>query len=153
MSMPSPTHPIGSLITKGMQPALQGVIPSALATCAADGTPNATFISQVFYVDDRHVALSFQFMNKTWRNLQENPVATVVITCPATFSEWKLRLWFLERQTEGPLFDHMEMLLHAMSSMLRTKAEFSFQSALLCRVESVQVVHGGISTLTAPRTA
>jgi hypothetical protein len=102
----------------------------------------------VFYVDDGHVALSFQFMNKTWRNLQENPVATVVVTCPATFSEWKLRLRFLEKQTEGPLFDEMEMLLLAMSSMLRAKAEFSFQSALLCRVEAVQVVYGGISNLT-----
>jgi hypothetical protein len=138
------------LITKAMQPALQGVIPSAMATCSADGMPNATFISQVFYVDDQHVALSFQFMNKTWRNLQQNPVATVVVTCPSTFAEWKLRLRFLEKQTQGPIFDHMEMLLHAVSSMLRAKAEFSFQSALLCRVESVQVVHGGINHLTYP---
>jgi predicted pyridoxine 5'-phosphate oxidase superfamily flavin-nucleotide-binding protein len=136
--------PAGPVITKEMQPALQGVLPCAIATCAADGTPNATFISQVFYVDDRHVALSFQFMNKTWRNLQENPVATVVITCPGTFAAWKLRLRFLEKQTEGPVFDQMDLLLHAMSSMLRVKAEFAFQAALLCRVESVKALYPGI---------
>ncbi len=136
--------PAGPVLTKEMQPALQGVLPCAIATCAADGTPNATFISQVFYVDDRHVALSFQFMNKTWRNLQENPVATVVVTCPATFAAWKLRLRFLEKQTEGPVFDQMDLLLHAMSSMLRMKAEFAFQAALLCRVEAIKVLYPGV---------
>jgi predicted pyridoxine 5'-phosphate oxidase superfamily flavin-nucleotide-binding protein len=134
--------PAGPVITREMQPALQGVIPSTLATCAADGTPNVTFISQVFYVDDRHVALSFQFMNKTWRNLQENPVATIILTCPATFAAWKLRLRFLEKQTEGPIFDQMDMVQQAVASMVRVA--FNFQAALLCRVESVKVLYPGI---------
>ncbi len=138
--MPTNHPPAGPLITKAMQPALQGVVPSTIATCAADGTPNATFISQVFYVDDHHVALSFQFMNKTWRNLQENPVATVVVTCPATFSMWKLGLRFLEKQTEGPIFDQMDMQHAAIVSMLRVQVKFNFQAALLCRVESVEVI-------------
>jgi flavin reductase (DIM6/NTAB) family NADH-FMN oxidoreductase RutF len=123
-----------------MQPALQGVVPSVIATCAADGTPNATFITQVFYVDNRHVALSFQFMNKTWRNLQENSVATVVVTCPSTFSMWKIGIRFLEKQNEGPLFDEMDMQHTALVSMLRVEVTFDFQAALLCRVESVEVL-------------
>lgn len=123
-----------------MQPALQGVVPSTIATCAADGTPNATFISQVFHVDDHHVALSFQYMNKTWRNLQENPVATVVITCPSTFSMWKLGLRFLEKQTAGPIFEQMDLEFAALVSMLRLQVTFDFQAALLCRVESVEVL-------------
>lgn len=28
-------------------PCLQGMIPAALSTCAPDGTPNITFISQI----------------------------------------------------------------------------------------------------------
>jgi predicted pyridoxine 5'-phosphate oxidase superfamily flavin-nucleotide-binding protein len=138
--MPTQNTPAGPLITKAMQPALQGVVPSTIATCAADGTPNVTFITQVFYVDDRHVALSFQFMNKTWRNLQENPVATVVVTCPSTFSMWKLELRFLERQTEGAIFDQMDLQLAALVSMLQVEVTFDFQAALLCRVESVEVL-------------
>ncbi len=130
-------HP---LITKAMHAALQGVVPATIATCAADGTPNATFISQVFYVDEGHVALSFQFMNKTWRNLQENPVATVLVTCPATFSMWKLQVRYLEKQTEGPIFDQMDMEHAALVSMLQVPVQFDFQAALICRVEAVEVL-------------
>jgi predicted pyridoxine 5'-phosphate oxidase superfamily flavin-nucleotide-binding protein len=123
-----------------MHAALQGVVPATIATCAADGTPNATFISQVFYVDEGHVALSFQFMNKTWRNLQENPVATVLVTCPATFSMWKLQVRYLEKQTEGPIFDQMDMEHAALVSMLQVPVQFDFQAALICRVEVVEVL-------------
>ena len=38
---------------------LEGIIPSFLATCDADGTPNISEISQVQYVDAEHVALSY----------------------------------------------------------------------------------------------
>ena len=34
----------------------QGILPGALATCAPDGTPNVTYLSQIRQVDERHVA-------------------------------------------------------------------------------------------------
>ena len=43
-----------------IKPAMQGVIPSQVVTCARDGTPNASTISQVYYVDGDHVALSVE---------------------------------------------------------------------------------------------
>ncbi len=130
-------------ITRQMLPAMQGVIPATLATAAPDGTPNVTYISQVFYVDEEHVALSWQFMNKTWRNLSENPRAAVVITCPDSFSMWKLRLRFVEKQTDGPVYDQMDMQLMAIASMYHADGLFNIKAALICRVEAVEVLYDG----------
>jgi len=44
-------------------------VPSIIATADSRGMPNVTYVSQVYFVDDRHVALSCQFFNKTRRNL------------------------------------------------------------------------------------
>jgi adenylate cyclase len=49
-----------------------------MATCAADGTPNITYLSQIQYVDPDHVGLSFQFFNKTRANVLANPYAQVL---------------------------------------------------------------------------
>lgn len=126
-------------ITKEMLPAMQGVVPVNLATCSKGGVPNITYISQVFYVDDNLVALSCQFMNKTWRNLQENPVAAVIITCPGTLWMWKLGLRYLEAQTEGPVFEQMDMQLAAISSLHRVpEGLFKIKSALICQVEQIE---------------
>ena len=46
-------------------PSLQGMFPSWITSCSKDGEPNTTVISQIWYVDEKHVALSFQFFNKT----------------------------------------------------------------------------------------
>jgi adenylate cyclase len=47
----------GPLDLDAIRPCLEGVIPGVMATCAADGTPSVTYISQVEYVDARHLAL------------------------------------------------------------------------------------------------
>jgi len=61
---------------------LQGVIPSWLATCSADGVPNVTILSIVHYVDEERVALTRQFFNKTTANLDANPWAQVIVVDP-----------------------------------------------------------------------
>src|SRR5688572_12635132 len=58
---------------------LDGGSPSVMVTCSADGKPNTTVISQVYYVDETHAALSFQFFSKTIRNVRENPRAFVCV--------------------------------------------------------------------------
>jgi hypothetical protein len=127
-TLPSPTLPAD------IKPAMQGVLPSTVVTCAADGTPNTSAISQVFWVDESHVALSHQFFNKTKRNVTENPKVCVYVICPETGSTWDLELAFERAETSGPTFDAMDMQIEAIASMVGMKGIFKLRSADIYRV-------------------
>jgi hypothetical protein len=120
----------------------QGVVPSVLATADASSVPNVTYISQVHLVDDRHVALSRQFFNKTSRNLEENPRAAVELFDPITFDAWRLRLRFLRTETEGPLFDAMALRIQAIASHTGMSGVFRLRGADVFEVERVEAVEG-----------
>jgi hypothetical protein len=117
--------------------AMQGVIPSHVVTCARDGTPNATAISQVYYVDPEHVALSHQFFNKTVQNVRENPRALVWVINPQTFDTWDLEVEFDHAETSGPIFDVLDMQIEAIASIVGLKGIFKLRSADIYRVVSV----------------
>jgi len=95
---------------------LEGIMPSVMATCSQDGVPNVSMISQVHYVDRDHVALSYQFFNKTRQNLLATRRASVTIIDPATFSRHRLALDYIETRTEGPLFESMKAKLAGIAS-------------------------------------
>jgi predicted pyridoxine 5'-phosphate oxidase superfamily flavin-nucleotide-binding protein len=118
--------------------ALEGVIPASIGTCSLDGTPNATYVSQVFYVDPEHVALSFQFFNKTVRNIEENPRACVIVTDPISAQAWTLEIEFERAEETGPVFDQMEMQLEAIASMQGMQDVFKLRAAHVYRVTEVR---------------
>jgi hypothetical protein len=120
-----------------IKPAMQGVIPSHIVTCSRDGIPNASVISQVYYVDPDHVALSHQFFNKTTRNVRENPHATVCVTHAETLETWDLDLEYDHSETDGPVFEAMDMQIEAIASMTGMKGIFKLRSADIYRVVSV----------------
>ncbi|HRK68418.1 MAG TPA: pyridoxamine 5'-phosphate oxidase family protein, partial [Hyphomonas sp.] len=99
-----------------IRPCLEGVIPAVMATCDADGTPNVTYISQVEYVDARHIALSFQFFNKTRRNVLANPVVELIVVHPATGAMFRVAARYLRTETAGPLFERMKAKLAGIAS-------------------------------------
>jgi hypothetical protein len=124
-------------LPEDIKPAMQGVIPSRVVTCAGDGTPNATAISQVYYVDPEHVALSHQFFNKTVQNVAENPRALVWVISPETFESWDLEVEFDHAETSGPVFDALDMQIEAIASIVGLKGIFKLRSADIYRVLSV----------------
>jgi len=71
-----------------IRPVLDNGIPAVMVTCSADGIPNVTVISQVYYVDETHAALSFQFFSKTLRNVRENPRAYVCLSDIGSRRSW-----------------------------------------------------------------
>ncbi len=117
-----------------IKPSLQGVVPACICTCSLDGSPNATYISQVYYVDADHVGISYQFFNKTVRNIRENPRAAVIVVDPRDSGHWSLQIEFERAETEGALFDQMEMQLEALASMQGMADVFKLQAAHVYRV-------------------
>jgi uncharacterized protein len=119
-----------------IKPALQGVIPSHVVTCSLDGTPNITVISQVYYVDPDHVALSHQFFSKTTKNIRENPRALTWVINPETFQSWDLEVEYDHSETSGLIFDAMDMQIEAIASMTGMKGIFKLRAADIFRVLS-----------------
>jgi adenylate cyclase len=119
---------------------LEGVMPSVVATISDDGTPNIAYVSQVWYVDATHVAVSHQFFNKTMRNIREVPYAMAQTFDPRSLAMWVFRLRHVETQQEGPVFEQMEMQLEALGSMTGTSGLWNLKAAEVFEVESVSCV-------------
>jgi hypothetical protein len=123
----------------------QGIIPGILTTCARDGEPNVTYLSQVYYLDPARVALSCQFFNKTHRNVRENPYASVVVYDPVSFEGYRLKLRFDHAETEGPLFDTMAMRIQVIASHTGMTGVFKLRSADVYDVLAVEHLAGALA--------
>lgn len=121
-----------------IKPAMEGVIPSRVVTCSLDGTPNNTTISQVYFVDPDHVALSYQFFNKTIKNVRENPYAVAWVINPETFEGWSLEIEYDRSETSGPVFEAMDMRIEAIASLTGMKGIFKLKAADIYRVTSAR---------------
>lgn len=119
---------------------LEGVVPGVLATCDGAGKPNVMFISQVHYVDPERVALSYQFFNKTRRNLLATGRASVAVFDPVSFGEYRLELDYEETRTAGPLFETMKAKLAGIASHSGLEGVFRLLGSDVCRVRSIETI-------------
>lgn len=120
----------------------EGIIPSAISTLAADGTPNVTYLSVVHRVDDDHVALSRQFFNKTDSNTLVNPYAQVCVIDPYSGSMYLLDLVYERTESEGPRFERMRTKLDAVAAHEGMANIFRLKGTDVCRVEAVTRLPG-----------
>jgi hypothetical protein len=121
-----------------IRPVLENGIPAVMVTCSADGIPNVTVISQVYFVDEQHAALSFQFFSKTIRNVRENPYAYVCVSDLEGQAEWILQLTFERSETEGAVFEAMDMQIEAIATATGMSGIFKLRAADIYRVLSVE---------------
>jgi len=127
-----------SLPLSALQRCFQGIIPSVITTCSADGVPNVSPLSHVHLVDDRHVALTCQFFNKTRRNLTENPHAELEVLDPVDLASYRLEVKFLRAETSGPLFEAMAGQLDAIAALSGMQGVFRLRSADVFEVGNVE---------------
>jgi adenylate cyclase len=120
----------------------EGYVPSILATTDPDGMPNVSLLSQVHYVDSRRVALSYQFFNKTRRNILSTRAASVVVIDPATMAQFRMELDYEETQTSGPLFESMKAKLAGIASHTGMHGVFKLLGADIFRVTAVEMLPG-----------
>jgi len=125
-----------------IRPCLEGAIPAQMATCAPDGTPNVAYISQVFYVNERQVALSFQFFNKTRANILANPLATVLVLHPVTASFYRMHIRYLRTETQGPVFEAMKAQLASIASHHGMADLFKLQGSDIYDVMQIECLEG-----------
>ena len=119
---------------------MQNGVPANIVTCSAEGIPNTTIISQVYYVDPVHVALSFQFFNKTVHNVRGNPHACVCINDLVNNTQWILDVQYDHSETEGPIFDEMDMQIEAIASMTGMSGIFNLRAADVYLVKSFKKI-------------
>ena len=139
------------LCVDAIRECLEGAVPATVATCAADGTPNVSVVSQVHYVDGSHVALSFQFFNKTRQNILTDPRASVSVVHPLTAAQYRLQLEYLRTETEGPLFESMKAKLAGIASHTGMAAVFRLRGSDIYRVRRIDRVPGPILAAPARR--
>lgn len=130
MSSPPPL----SVPLENIASCFEGIIPSTICSCSRDGTLNLTYLSIVHLLDPRHVGLSYQFFNKTRRNVMENPRVQVVVVSPETGHQYRLNLCYERTETEGPKFDRMKSSLDAVASQTGMSQVFSLRGVDIYRV-------------------
>jgi adenylate cyclase len=148
MSAPSPlTVPLENIAS-----CFEGILPSTICTCSRDGTPNLTYLSIVHRLDDRHVGLSYQFFNKTRRNIMENPMVQVVVVSPETLYQYRLNLCYERTETEGPTFDRMKSRLDAVASQTGMGQVFRLLGVDIYRVLDCRSINSQAPAESFPKT-
>ena len=125
----------------------EGAIPAVVATAAADGTPNVTYLSRVRMVDSERVALSNQFFSKTVRNLIENPRANLLLIDPRTYDEYRLVLGFERTERRGQVFERLRADVDEVAALTGMQDVFKLRAADVYRVLRIE----RLSTPNEPR--
>lgn len=123
----------------------EGGVPSIIASCDAQGVPNVTFLSVVHHLEEDLIGLSFQFFNKTRRNIAVNPVVRILFYSPTTGAGYWMLARFLHSETEGPRFDRMAASISGTSAISGAPDTFKLAGLDVYRVLECDAANGHLS--------
>lgn len=117
----------------------QGIYPSSFYSCSREGIPNVNYISHVHMVDSQHVAISGQFLNKSRKNLEANPCASVQVIDPNTLCHYELELNWKRSETSGEVFKKVNDRLEAIHSQIGSDGRWKLASIELFEVKAIRI--------------
>lgn len=131
-----------SLRIETIRECLEGIIPGHIATCDREGMPNLAYLSQVEFIDNEHVALSYQFFNRTRQNVLADSPVRLLLTSHLTSAQYRLTLHYLRTEAAGPLFERMRAKLAGIASHTGMSGIFQLLGADIYRVLNIEQVPG-----------
>lgn len=136
---------------KSVRRMFEGVIPAVMCSVSAEGMPHLCFLSQVEYVDEGHVALSFQFFNRSRENILATRRCMVSVDDPYTAAGIRMQLRYLRTESSGPVFERMRAKLAGIAAHTGMDRVYRLLGADIYEVVSVREV-AGRRPLVAPRS-
>lgn len=95
--------------------AFLGIIPSSIMTASKEGVPNVAYLSQAYLINEKQLALTTQFFQKTKQNLLENGHCTIRVYDPDTFCPFEIEAKYSHTETEGSTFEHLAKKIDAIA--------------------------------------
>ncbi|MFL6550971.1 MAG: GAF domain-containing protein [Povalibacter sp.] len=126
----------------GVRRMMEGVVPPSICTVSAEGMPNVAYLSLAEYVDPQHLALTFQFFNRTRENVLATRRASLTLDDPYTGAGVVLQLEYQRTETSGPTFERLWAKLAGVASHMRMDKVFKLRGVDIYKVTELRRVPG-----------
>ncbi|MFN0183689.1 MAG: GAF domain-containing protein [Aquabacterium sp.] len=137
---PTPPTDTGTPTLRAVRRLLEGIIPPAMCSVAADGMPHVSYLSHAEFVDDTHVALTYQFFNRTRANILATGRGALMVEDPITGVGVVLQLRHLRTETVGPVFERLRAKLAGIAAHTGMERVFHLRGADIYQVESLRQI-------------
>jgi GAF domain-containing protein len=129
--------PAAPLPLRDARVVLDGIIPPSMATASSEGVPHVTFLSHAEYVDDSHVALTYQFFNRSRAIVMATGRAALMVECPYSGATVVMQLRYQRTEAAGPVFERLRAKLAGIAAHTGMEKVFRLLGADIYRVESI----------------
>ncbi|OXM82657.1 helix-turn-helix domain-containing protein [Paenibacillus rigui] len=126
------------MIPSQLLPVFEWGPPSCIITSSKDGVPNIANLTRIWYVDGEHVAIANQFLNKTYSNLMEQPLAFMKIANPSDLFHWEIGVRYIRAETDGALFESLLQDIQMISWMAEAAVPAELRSVMIFKVLSLR---------------
>lgn len=126
----------------GVRRMMEGVIPPTMCTFSPDLMPNVSYLSLAEYVDPLHIALSYQFFNRSRENVLATKRAALTLDDAYSGAGVILQIEYLRTETEGPVFERLRAKLMGVASHAGMDQVFHLRGADIYRVLEMRRVPG-----------